>query len=165
MRRITYQTNYTVFLKVFLASDHISPALGLGMSPKLSKNGSAFNDPSGSPGDIFELANGWYGLNLYAVDTNQLGDLIIRMTNPSADPAEVVCQVVPTVSAGMALTDVVEPGWTVQDVLKMSLAALAGPTTFDPTGVIFRNPAQTRNRITATVDIDGNRSAMTYDKT
>ncbi len=50
--------------------------------------------------------------------------------------------------------------------LDLFLAALAGPLSgAATTTVTIENPAGSKNRIVATVDSDGNRTAITYDKT
>lgn len=167
MRRITQGSSYVISYKLFLASDHLTPSVGnSGRVIYVSKNGSAFSIAAGTGANTGEIGNGWYFFEIGSADTDQIGELVFRVEASSCDPSEQIIQVVPIIgSGGMQLTDLVEPDWTVQEVLKMTLAALAGPTTFDATGVIFRNPAETKNRITSAVDEDGNRSDMTYDKT
>lgn len=53
-----------------------------------------------------------------------------------------------------------------QELIKIFTAACAGKSSGGGTAtLIFRNPADTKNRITATVDANGNRTAMVYDLT
>ncbi len=60
----------------------------------------------------------------------------------------------------------VETSWTVRQAFRMFLAALAGPLSgAATTTVTIENPTGNKNRIVATVDSDGNRTAITYDKT
>lgn len=60
----------------------------------------------------------------------------------------------------------VESGLTVREALRLIAAALAGKLSGAATTTItIRNTADSKNRITATVDSDGNRSAVTYDLT
>lgn len=63
------------------------------------------------------------------------------------------------------MADSVEPGLTVRGSLRLALAALAGKVSGAAgTEVTFRNAlADTKPRITATVDEDGNRTAITLD--
>lgn len=65
------------------------------------------------------------------------------------------------------LADAVEPGLTVRGSLRLALAALAGKVAgAEGSEVIFRNAvADTKNRITATVDSNGNRTSVTADPT
>ena len=61
----------------------------------------------------------------------------------------------------------VETGLTVRQALRLALAALAGKLSgAATTTVVIRNAiADSKDRITATVDTDGNRSAITTDLT
>lgn len=64
-------------------------------------------------------------------------------------------------------TDGVETGLTPRSALKLALAATGGKVSGAATTTnTFRNAvADTKNRIVATVDSDGNRTAITYDLT
>jgi hypothetical protein len=65
---------------------------------------------------------------------------------------------------GAVLESEVEPGISLKHALRLTLAALAGKVSGAAgTTVTFRNPADTKNRITATVDASGNRSAVSTD--
>jgi hypothetical protein len=58
----------------------------------------------------------------------------------------------------------IEPGWTMRQVLRIVMAALAGKVNgAATTAVNFRDQADTRNRIAATVDTFGNRTAVVLD--
>jgi hypothetical protein len=60
----------------------------------------------------------------------------------------------------------VETNWTVRQALRVILAAVAGKLSGATTNTVtIKNPADSKSRIVATVDADGNRSAVTYDKT
>lgn len=64
------------------------------------------------------------------------------------------------------LAGVVEGTITVQQALMLVDAVLAGKASGGATTTMrYRNPADTKNRVTATVDADGNRSAVTLDFT
>jgi hypothetical protein len=61
-------------------------------------------------------------------------------------------------------TDGIETGYTPRQVLRLIVAALAGELSGAATTTItLRNITDTKARITATVDADGNRTAVTYD--
>ena len=65
-------------------------------------------------------------------------------------------------SAVMAST--VEPGFTLKQSMRLMLAALAGKLSgAATTTVTIRDAADAKNRIVATVDADGNRTAVTHD--
>jgi hypothetical protein len=57
----------------------------------------------------------------------------------------------------------VESTATVRQALRLMLAALAGKTSGQGAAPVFRNVGDTKDRITATVDVDGNRTAVTVD--
>jgi hypothetical protein len=58
----------------------------------------------------------------------------------------------------------VEPSWTVRQALRIMFSALGGKLAgAATTTVTTRNQGDTLNRITATVDADGNRTAVTLD--
>lgn len=61
----------------------------------------------------------------------------------------------------------VETGLTLRQALRLTLAALAGKVSGAGSGTeVFRNAiADSKDRITATVDVDGNRTAITTDLT
>ena len=64
------------------------------------------------------------------------------------------------------LDDVVEGTLTVRQMLRLFQAVLAGKSTGGGTTTVnFRNNADTLNRVVATVDANGNRSAVTLDAT
>jgi len=72
-------------------------------------------------------------------------------------------------SIATALLDLaagVETSWTLREAMRIILAACAGKLSGAGTATnTIRNPGDTKDRIVATVDADGNRSAVTYDKT
>jgi hypothetical protein len=60
---------------------------------------------------------------------------------------------------------VTETGWSAVESLRVILSSAAGKLSGAATSsVAIRDVADTKNRIAATVDADGNRSAVTYDK-
>lgn len=79
-------------------------------------------------------------------------------------------QVIPNNSAGLINADIseqtVEGTRTVRGALRLILSALAGKLSgAATTTVTIRDADDTKNRITATVDADGNRTAVTLDDT
>lgn len=93
-----------------------------------------------------------------------------RASQSSLDTLEAAVGDIPTANQNAdALLDRangVETGWTFREAFRVGLASLAGKLSGAATStVVIRNVTDTKNRITATVDGDGNRSAVTYDKT
>jgi hypothetical protein len=92
------------------------------------------------------------GVNLVSAAANTL--------TASALATDAVNEIVAAVLAG-----VVESGFTVQDVLKLTGAAAAGKSSGLDTGSpIYRNLGDTLNRISATASA-GNRTAVTHNLT
>lgn len=61
--------------------------------------------------------------------------------------------------------DAIETSWTPRQALRIIFAALAGKVSGAATAnVLIRDASDTKNRINATVDANGNRTAVTYDK-
>lgn len=60
--------------------------------------------------------------------------------------------------------DAIETGWTLRQAIRVIGALAAKLSGAGTTTEVFRNLADTKDRITATVDASGNRTAITYDK-
>jgi hypothetical protein len=59
---------------------------------------------------------------------------------------------------------VVEGAYTLKDAIRLSLAVLTGKSTGGGTSTVnFRDVGDTKNRVTATVDENGNRTSTTID--
>lgn len=93
---------YTVMMKCFLASDHVSPATGKTMAVVLSKAGGAFGNPNAGASNATEVADGWYKFALDATDTNTVGDLVVRLTAATVDDSERLLQIVNANTGGLA---------------------------------------------------------------
>jgi len=59
----------------------------------------------------------------------------------------------------------VEPNFSVMSALQISMASVSKVSGADTSTNVFRDPNDTRDVITSTVDADGNRSAVTFDVT
>lgn len=69
-------------------------------------------------------------------------------------------------AALLDLTDGVETSWTVRKALRIQLSALGGKASgLATTTARYRDMADSKDRIVATVDADGNRTAVTLDAT
>jgi hypothetical protein len=64
---------------------------------------------------------------------------------------------------GAVLEAEVEPGMTLKQALRVVLAAQGGKLAIAGNTVTIRNPADTKDRIVATTDADGQRTAVTLD--
>jgi hypothetical protein len=96
---------YTVMLKVFLATDHVSPATGKTVAVTISKAGGAFGNPSAGATNATEVANGWYSVALSTADTGTVGDLVVRGTSAGCDDSERLLQVVNAGTGGLGNLD------------------------------------------------------------
>lgn len=127
-RRYQQSTSRVVMLKVFLSSDHVSPATGKTVAIVISQNGGAFANPSAGATNATEIAFGWYSVTLSTTDTATVGDLVVRGTATGCDDAEeagevIAVGVLQTGDAYAALTaNRAEPG---QGTPAMSTSLLA----------------------------------------
>jgi hypothetical protein len=129
----------------------------------LSKNGATSvlrNDVKASVGDTC----GMFHVHLDATDTNTAGHLRIMKAEPATYlPVWDDYMVLPA-NTYDTLVGNVEGTLDLGEVLRIMLAALAGKATGGGTTTVkFRNIADNADRITATVDGDGNRTAVTLD--
>lgn len=105
MRRLAQSTAYTVMMKLFDSSDHVSAKTGATVAITISKAGGAFGNPNAGASNATEVSNGWYKFALDTTDTNTLGDLVIRGTASGADAVEQVMQVVSATTGGASNLD------------------------------------------------------------
>ena len=94
MRILKQGTTPTVVFLLVLASDGKTGATGLAVTVKLAKYGGSGSMTSGATAtnsatqiDAVNLP-GWYQITLTAVETNTIGDLIIRATATGADQGD-----------------------------------------------------------------------------
>lgn len=66
-------------------------------------------------------------------------------------------------SASNPWTEVIESGFTAAEILRLMAAAMAGKATVESGSVTFRDIGDTKDRIVATVDSSGNRTAIVMD--
>ena len=105
--------NLLVF--VTQSADHVTGLTGATLTITASKDGAAFASISPT---VTERGNGWYSLALTSSHTDTLGDLAVHVTATSADPTDLVRQVV----AGLPGEAV---AWSDDAVNSSSLAASA----------------------------------------
>ncbi len=73
------------------SGDHVTGKTGLTLTITASKDGAAFASISPT---VTERGTGWYSLALTTSHTDTLGDLALHITGASADPTDIVDQIV-----------------------------------------------------------------------
>jgi hypothetical protein len=91
MRLLKQSTIRNVMVFMVDETDHVTGLAGLTLAIDLSKDGGGFAAISPT---VTEVDVGWYKVALTASHTDTLGDLVLHVTAPGADSAEVLCQVV-----------------------------------------------------------------------
>jgi hypothetical protein len=96
--------------------------------------------------------------------TNLDAAISSRSSHGDPDPNGYIDAAISSVSSGSVLTDVLEGTMTVEEALRLILAAVAGLSNGGGTNTLnFRDLANSKNRLQLTVDADGNRTAVTAD--
>ena len=124
--------------------------------------------------DITQVAgNSVSGVNDFKADVSNLDVAVsTRSSHSAADVWSVATRALTdkdgfTLSAAgvdAILDEVIEGSMTMREALRIYLSALAGKSSGGGTSTItFRDLADSKNRISATVDADGNRTAVTLD--
>lgn len=138
-------TRPLVFLMIS-SSDHISGVTEISPTVTLSKNGAAFNAPSGA---VTEIGSGWYKVAGNATDTSTVGPLLLHATGSGADPCDDRFEVV-----------AFDPG----DVMRMGMTAIPNvvhsitgglPTSIDNSNTVNSNITQINSvpaSVSGTVD-------------
>lgn len=181
---------YRVTFPIFDADgDLVTGAAGL--DSEVSKDGGAFADATSEATEI-AASSGMYYLDLSATEMNadtvaiivktsttgakttpivlypkEAGDLSVTLDANSITSAVLAASAGTEIAnAILDLTDGIETGWTLKQVLRIMASALAGELSgAATTTIVIRNIADTKTRITATVDSDGNRGALSLDAT
>jgi hypothetical protein len=113
IERIPQSVAKRVVFKTFLAADHVTAGgEGLTVPVQVSKNGGDFANLA-TPANATHMNPhncGWYYIDLAAADTDTLGPLIVRGTEGTIDPVEVVFQVVAATNAGFSALPDAAPG-------------------------------------------------------
>ena len=185
---IKQSTASTIKLGPFLDdTDGKTPETGLTISQadiRLSKNGGAFAQSNNTAGATHN-ENGYYDVPLNATDANTLGTLRVAVSKSGALPVWQDFMVVPanvwdsmfgastlnvnaaTLSSGAVdsiLDDPVEGSYTMRQLLRLMASALFGKASGGGTATItFRDLGDSKDRITATVTSNGNRTTVVLD--
>jgi hypothetical protein len=166
-------------------TDGVTAETALSPTVYLSKGGAA-QAARTSATAITHDRDGFYRVELDTTDTDTLGRLLAQFSAAATHlpvwheymvvPANVYDSLVAaTASLNVVLTtggvdavhdDVLEGSLTFRQATRIMLAALAGKATGGgTTSVAFRDNADAKDRIAATVDSSGNRTAVTLDGT
>jgi hypothetical protein len=185
---IKQSTASTVKLGPFLDdTDGKTPETGLTISQadiRLSKNGGAFAQSNNTAGATHN-ENGYYDVPLNTTDTNTLGTFRVAVSKSGALPVWQDYMVVPanvwdsmfgastlnvnvsTLSSAAVdsiLDDPVEGSYTMRQLLRLMASALFGKASGGGTATItFRDLGDSKDRITATVTSNGNRTTVVLD--
>ena len=185
---IKQSTAATIKLGPFLDdTDGKTPETGLTISQadiRLSKNGGAFAQSNNTAGATHN-ENGYYDVPLNTTDTNTLGTFRVAVSKSGALPVWQDYMVVPanvwdsmfgastlnvnvsTMSSAAVdsiLDDPVEGSYTMRQLLRLMASALFGKASGGGTATItFRDLGDSKDRITATVTSNGNRTTVVLD--
>lgn len=98
-----------------------------------------------------------------STSTAQVGVNVVSMATDSVTNTALASSAVTEVVTGL-LAGVVEGAYTVQDILKLMASIAAGKASgLDSNAPVYRNLGDTLNRISATTDASGNRTAVTLN--
>jgi len=145
------------------STDGVTEESGLSPGVEISKAGAAFASKNEANTPTHD-AEGWYTCALGTSDTDTVGRLVLKaQDNANHLPVWHEFFVVPS-GVYETIASNVESTYDIQEVLRIVLAALAGKSTGGGTAnPAFRDVGDTKDRISATVDSDGNRTSMTLD--
>jgi hypothetical protein len=141
---------------VWMASstDHLTGKTGLTLTITASKAGAAFASITPT---VTERGDGWYSLAITTSHTDTIGDLAIHVTGAGADPTDRLFEV----GDPGPFSAVVEGSMSFVEAVRLFLSVLTGKSSGGGTAtVVFRDIGDSKNRISATVDADGNRTAV-----
>ena len=164
MRRLAQSTAYTVMLKLFLSSDHVTAATGKTVAIKLSKAGGAFGDPNAGASNATEVASGWYKFALDTTDTNTLGDLVVRGTASSCDDAEQICIIVSATTGGATNLDIATSALLTTQMTESYAADGVAPTLAQILFLIqqFQQEKNISSTTMTVKKLDGSTTAATF---
>lgn len=102
-----------------------TPATGKTIAVQISKDGGGFANPNAGATNATEIASGWYYVALAAADYDTLGELVVRGTEGTIDPAERVYEVVAATNAGLTRLDADVSSRVATAALPANFSALA----------------------------------------
>ena len=158
--QIPKATSFVLVFAAFLASDGVTPATGKTIAITIGKAGGAMGNPNAGATNATEISSGLYKVTLDATDTGTSGLLAIRGAVATIQDVLIIAQI----NDGTALLDVaagVETSLTVRQFMRLSASVLFSEASgLGTTTAVYRDFGDTKNRLSVTVDADGNRSAF-----
>lgn len=160
-------------MKLVDATDGYTPETGVTFSAGELKISKAGGVEANHAGTIAEIGGGVYVYVPSNAEVDTFGQLVVRTNKSGIRDAVFTAQVVaidPYTSVSTAVYDTadgIESGLTFKQAMRIAMAVLAGKLSgAGTTTETFRNAvADSKTRVTATVDSSGNRSSITYDLT
>jgi len=175
--RIPKSAAKNVVFRAISSTDHFTPKASLGnstVSITIRKwgGGTSFANPAAGATAATEIASGFYQFSLGTGDTDTDGPLAWRAAASGMDDVGDVYEVVAATNAGFTglgaevatavWTTAVDGAVTAEQSLRLHNSAIGGKASgLATTTAVYRDLADTKDRISATVDADGNRSAVT----
>lgn len=164
-KNVAYRVTFPI-----LDADGDLVASAAGLSALVSKDAGTF---AASTNTVTQIAttSGVYFLDLTATEMNADTTAVIINTSTTGAKSTAIVMYPEElgdyrVDPATIWTTVIENARTALDVMKVMFAALSGKASgLAGTTAIYRNNADTVDRITATVDASGNRSAVTLNLT
>jgi len=159
-----------VYFHLVDATDGITPETGEASGqPQIAKNGGG-GSWTNTSATLTAIGNGRYYVELTAGELDTLGNIQLRYKSANTAEAIASAQVVllDPFTAGLTAAGVwayvVEGSYTALGFMRLAAAALAGKLSgAATTTVTIRDVSDTKNRVVATVDAYGNRTAITTD--
>lgn len=158
-------------MKLVDATDGFTPETTLTIASSEIKISKAGGIEANSAGTVIEIGGGVYVYQPTDAEVNTLGQLLVRVTKTGVRDAVFTAQVVafdPFTDIPTSIFDSsngIETGLTFRQAIRLAMAVLAGKVSGAGTNTeVFRNAvADSKARVTVTVDTSGNRSAISYD--
>lgn len=165
-QRIQHSVDKPILFELKLSSDHFTPATG--KTPVLTLIQNGFLDGLPALGTITEVGNGVYAYSPDAADLVGFGDTWAYITADGCDSINVpLCYIVlndpfDNITVDMGDTQI-DTQWTLVDYMIFMGAALAGKLSgAEGTSIITRSLDDAFDALHATVDANGNRTAVEY---
>ncbi len=157
-----------VYFHLVDATDGITPETGEAAGqPQVSTNGGSWSNTSAT---LTAIGNGRYYVELTSGELGTLGNLQLRYKSANTAEAVASVQVVladpftASLTAAAVWAYVVEGSYTALGFLRLCAASMAGKLSgAATTTVTIRDVSDSKNRVVATVDAYGNRTAITTD--
>jgi hypothetical protein len=113
-----------------------------------------------------QFEDGQYAVNIIGGNSNIADAVVKNMVSVNTANSAGLVELTPTDFDDLMDNQIVEGGLSVREAMRVILAVLAGKVSgAGTTAITFRDTSDTKNRVAATVDANGNRTAITLDPT